>query len=428
MLFIVSGGLWLLIASLLTLIVHIKLLAPDWLGGWRWLTYGRVYPMAQNAFVYGWLSNAGLGVLLWIWARLMKSGIHWKPFLLVSGGLWNTGVALGLVGIMTGFSRGTLWLDMPMLTTAMLLLGALSFSASLFKTWLDAPYRNLYVSVWYLGASLIWLPALLFTTLLPLDSGLAGALYTTWFGHSMLYLWILPVGLGAVYYLIPRTTGKPIFSYPLSLPGFMAYALFACWSSASPLIGGPAPFWLTSTSIAFSLMMLIPVSIIAFNVLKSLRVQNARAARPDSVRFFRFGAISFTVFGVLASLAALRSLNRFTQFTFFEEAIVQLGLYGFASMVAFGSAYYILQHFTGRVASQSNIIRFHFLLAAIGLALFLLANVANGLSQGAAFLNADVPLTESLGTTWVWLSLLGVLVLSTGHLLFGYMLFNALKK
>jgi cytochrome c oxidase cbb3-type subunit 1 len=160
----------------------------------------------------------------------------------------------------------------------------------------------------------------------------------------------------------------------------------------------------------------------------SLRVQNARAARPDSVRFFRFGAISFTVFGVLASLAALRSLNRFTQFTFFEEAIVQLGLYGFASMVAFGSAYYILQHFTGRVASQSNIIRFHFLLAAIGLALFLLANVANGLSQGAAFLNADVPLTESLGTTWVWLSLLGVLVLSTGHLLFGYMLFNALKK
>ena len=53
-------------------IASIKMHQPDFLGEIPWLTFGRVYPAGMNCMVYGWAFTAGMGVLVWLMARLTR--------------------------------------------------------------------------------------------------------------------------------------------------------------------------------------------------------------------------------------------------------------------------------------------------------------------------------------------------------------------
>src|SRR5437867_3019189 len=66
LLLFVSGMIWLVLGLFLALISSIKLHAPGLLANTAWLTVGRIRPASMNAILYGFASQAGIGVLLWI--------------------------------------------------------------------------------------------------------------------------------------------------------------------------------------------------------------------------------------------------------------------------------------------------------------------------------------------------------------------------
>src|SRR5258708_16367447 len=82
LLLFVSAVLWLVFGTILALIASIKLHGPGFLNGSAWLTYGRINPAAMNALLYGFASQAGLGVALWLLCRLLPSrpSSHRPPY------------------------------------------------------------------------------------------------------------------------------------------------------------------------------------------------------------------------------------------------------------------------------------------------------------------------------------------------------------
>ena len=66
----VSAAVWLVAASVFGLLASIKFHSPNFLSDCASLTYGRVHPVATNALLYGFAMQSGLGVALWIIARL----------------------------------------------------------------------------------------------------------------------------------------------------------------------------------------------------------------------------------------------------------------------------------------------------------------------------------------------------------------------
>lgn len=426
--FIASGVLWLLIGTLLSLIAQFKLINPDFLADWRWLTYGRVQPMAQNAFIFGWLSLAGMGVMTWLWARLLKTKIK-AQLLLVSGALlWNLGVAVGLLGIMTGFSRGIEWLDMPLVAYVILLLSVPPVLQSMYYTLKSCQVKSYYISVWYLGAAALWFFLILATTLLPTQTGIASATYGAWFGHNLVGLWVLPIALAAGYYLVPKLTGRPVYSQHLAPFGFWTFALFMCWSSADQLIGSPIPQWLSILSIAFSLLMLIPVSVITLNLLMGMRsIDRSKSVDPAS-KFVMFAVISFALYGLLDGLHPLRWWNEITQFTLFQSAHTQLGIYAFASMMLFGAIYYAMPRMSGKSWLHPGLINIQYLLCAAGIGLFVLANWFGGVFQGTALMDAATPAQDAISGIWLLIGMLGTLAMAAGHLLFAYLFYGSLAR
>src|SRR5690349_14348810 len=70
---ILSALVWLLIGSVFMLITSVKLHSPAVLANCAWLTYGHTRPIANDAFVYGFASQAGLAIALWILCRLGRT-------------------------------------------------------------------------------------------------------------------------------------------------------------------------------------------------------------------------------------------------------------------------------------------------------------------------------------------------------------------
>src|SRR3984957_4075809 len=287
-----SAVVWLLCGSLAGLISSLKMHMPDWLVTDAWLTFGRIRPAHLNMVIYGWSSLAGVGVALWLIPRLLRTELVGGRFAVAGAIIWNLGVAGGIASILLGHSTGLEWLEFPFLPACFLLVGGALMGVPLILTLRRRQVKHLYVSVWYLGAALLWFPLLYAVANAPgVHFGVEQATMNWWFGHNVLGLWFTPLGLAAAYYLIPKVLGTPIYSYNLSLLGFWTLAFFYSQVGGHHLIGGPVPTWLITLSIVQSMMMIIPAVAVAINQHMTV-LRHFRALRySPTLRFVVLGAM-----------------------------------------------------------------------------------------------------------------------------------------
>ena len=420
---------WLLIGTVFALVASWKMHAPDFLGGISWLTFGRVRPAHLNAMVYGFASQAGVGVTLWLMCRLCRTPLICGWMAALAGVFWNLGVAIGIAGILAGHSTGMEWLEFPPYATPIL------FAAfALIAIWGIITFRyrrepHLYISQFYLLGALLWFPWLYSMTqvLLVMDPvrGVVQAAGNWWFAHNVLGLWLTPIGLAAIYYFIPKVIGRPVHSYYLSLLGFWSLALFYNWNGMHHLVGGPLPAWLITVSIVASVMMTIPVLTVGLNHHLTMWGNFHRLKDSPVLRFMVFGGMSYTVASLHGVLLALRSVSEVTHFTHSTIAHAHIGMYAFFAMVMFGSIYYIVPRLIQVEWPSARLIRLHFWAAALGILLYVVPLAFGGVMQGLAMNNPDVPFLDPVKHSVVTLTLpylktrsLSGILLGIGHLAF----------
>ena len=428
--YVLSSIFWLVIGTVFALLASFKLHEPDWLGSSAALTFGRVRPAHLATMVFGWLSMVDIGIMIWLWGRLLKTEIRHRWMLVASCVLWNIGVLIGTVGLLAGYSTGVEWIEMPVVAFFCIIpaLGLVAFA--LLSSLSRRRVRHLYISVWYLGACMLWTPLLLIAVLLPIYSGVPHATVNWWFAHNILGLWLTPIGLAAAYYFIPKVVGRPVYSYHLSYLGFWTLALFYNWAGVHHLVGGPAPQWLVTVSIVFSGMMAIPVLVVAVNHHMTAFSRIKRVAYSPTLRFVVFGAMSYTVVSLQGASMPLRTLQEVTHFTHYTIAHSHLGVYAFATMVAFGSLYYILPRVTGWEWGNRRLISLHFWTTGLGIGMYVVGLSMGGVIQGILLNNPDIPFIETVRATipWLWSRSIAGVLLTVGHLVFAYLVWQIVRR
>lgn len=429
--FLLSSIVWLLLGSTLGLLVSIKLHNPEFLGGTDWLTFGKLRPLHLNMIAYGWLSFAGLGLSLWMVPRLTRVPLQGATTLYVAGTLWNVGVALGCGGILCGLTDGLEWLEFWWPFDLLLAAAGALVAGPLLRTVYRSEEKHLYVTLWYTLAAFIWFPALfVIANAHMLHTGVQQAIVNWWFAHNVLGLWVTPLGLGMVYYLLPKIVGRSIYSYQLSLFGFWGLALFYSQVGAHHLLGGPIPTWVANLSIVMSVGMAIPVVTVAINHHVSTYRQLGVLRESVVLRFVVFGAMAYTVSSLQGSLHALRSFNYVTHFTHWTVSHAHLGLYGFTSMVFFGGIYFALPRLVDRDWPRPALVNVHFWLAAVGILVYAVSLGIGGVLQGLELRNPEGTFEASLRATLPYLvgrSLGGTLMLLS-HGLLAYNVFSLLRS
>lgn len=434
LLFLGSAVFWLLAGSLLALLVSIKMHTPGFLTQWEWLTFGRVRPVHLSMTIYGWAAMAGLGVLLWLQARLSRVRLPVQWPLITGAVLWNVGVAGGCVEVLLGRGTSVEWIEFP-LTWALML--ATVFAVVMVVSMLMFARRrvaHVYVSQWYLFGAVLWFPFLylMANTLIHLGlvRGTTAAAANWWFAHNVLGLLFTPIGLAAIYYLLPKVLGRPIYSYHLSILGFWSLALFYNWAGTHHLIGGPLPAWLVTVGIVGSVMMFIPVITVAINHHLTMVGHFHRLRTSPTLRFVVFGGMCYTAVSIQGSLTSLRTVNEINHFTHYTIAHAHLGVYAFFSMTMFGAMYYILPRLTGREWPSARLIKLHFWCVAIGMASYWSLLTGGGWVQGLQMNDPDIPFLSVVAWTlpFLWSRTASGLLMTVGHVVFAILVVMMLSR
>lgn len=429
--------LWLLGATVLSLMAAFKLHTPAFFENCEWLTYGRVRPAATTAMIYGWASNAALAIAVWLMARLSQARLLHGGLVIVGALFWNTGVKVAVGGILIGEVLPYEWMAFGGFAGPLLLIAYILMAVWVVNTFRYRQNRHAYVSQWFLLAALFGFPWIFSVAQIMLVHapvrGTLQAVVDAWYVQNLIGFWLMPVGLAAAYYFIPKVLGKPIHSYYLAVVGFWSLLVAVSWSGPARLVGGPVPAWVISAGIVGSVLMLIPVMVTTVN-LHMTTLRNAREAWiSPTLRFVVAGSMAFSLVGLIWSVTAFRTMKEVIHFTLFEEGLNQLTVYGFFSMIAFGSFYFIVPRLLEKEWPSASLISLHFWSSALGLAVMLVGYFIGGVLHGLWMNDPEyfpefVTIVESI-VPYLLLGSVGWILLLIGHLAFlisfVWMLFQA---
>jgi cytochrome c oxidase cbb3-type subunit I len=428
-LLVLFGGAaaWLVVGSLLALTASLTFHMPDKFGDCPWGTYGHLQPAADDVLLYGFCIPAGLGVALWIFARLGQTPLRGALVPVVAAHLWNLGVLVGLVGIFVGDSTGYAWLEFPRGGSALLFFAYLLIGLWALMNFSGRREGGMFPSHWFLVAALFLFPWIYSTANILIVGwpvrGVVQAVVAWWFGNNLVFVWTSLVGLGTAFYFLPKFSGRPLQTY--------FYALFAFWtllffgSMRGVPSGAPVPEWLPTLSSLNSLLLVVPVIVIAIIGWKTVVGAAGEQCKGGSFCMVKFGFVAFVLSAFMLIAEACPQIGRLTQFTWFGTAQTQLQLYGFFAITMFGAIYHILPRAVGIEFAFPKLIRVQHWLAVLGIVILVVSLAVGGVEQGMRLNDPAVAFADSTRAMLMFLrvSTTGLLLILLANLLFALNIF-----
>jgi len=409
---------WLVFSGFTALLNTLQVLEPRLLADCEWFIYGRLQAIQESAFLYGWAVNAALAVGLWLLVRLGGAPLRAANWVAVGALFWNLGLTLGLGGIAAGHMTSFALFQLPDYIQPLMLAAFAAMAAPGVLAWTGRRERPTFASQWYVVAALFLFPwAFSVAQVMLLFAPVRGVLQpiiATWFGQNFLGLFLAPIAIAVLYYLLPKIKGQVLPAYDFAPYGFWALLLFASWTGGRHLIGGPVPAWLPTTAIAAASMLLFHHLILALN-LRGLFAPGGSLA----LKFAAGGLAAYLLSGLSDAVFSMRGLSVITHFTYFEQAQTQLFLGAF-SLSIFAAIYTLAPRLLGIVWPSVTLIRAHFLASFIGIPVLVLVLALAGWQQGVALADAEIPLRTIAANTRPWLQ---VAAAAQAVLLFGNLTF-----
>ena len=364
-------------------------------------TYGRVWPAGIDALVYGWAGTSGLGLAVWLLARMSREPVFAPGALMTAVIFWNLGVAVGLTAIFVGDSTGVELLEFPFYASAILWIAYVIFALWAVAVYLQRRSGNDHIAqAWVLTAlfSFPWLYAagaiLLSSRPLP-GSGVIQELINAWYVHGIYTLWLAPLGLGTIYYLIPKVSGISIHFGTKAKLAFWTWIIFAPWTAVHDLVGGPFPAETVTIGLILSGLTFIPVALIGLNLVSTAFVAEEQQGHHGGVvfPFLVLASVAFVLAGISEQILSIRSANELLRFTMFRECNTFIWIYGFFSFTVFGAIYYIVPRLLDFGWRSAMMVRIHYYTSLYGILLVIALLGFGGFMQGTTLENPDPQVT-----------------------------------
>lgn len=421
-LFTLFGGaaLWLLLSTLLGVTASLTFHQPGMFADCAMLSYGRAYPAWSHLFLYGFAIPAGLGVGLWLIARLGKAPVAMPLLIAVGAKIWHLGVLVGLIAILNGQTSGYEWFELPRYAATILFVGYLLMAIWIFVTYSRREKQVLYPTQWFVLASLFWFPWIFSTALLLLQvtpvRGMVQASVAWWFAGNLLNVWLTLSGLAASFYLIPKLLQRPLQSHYLALFVFWTLLIFGSWTGIPTI--SPLPAWMSTLSSIATALMVVPALAITNILIATSRHANTTCAG-GPLCYSKFAVWALVLATFCAAIAACPAVARVTNFTWFTHGHTVLRLHGFFAMTMFAAIYHILPRISG-VEVCAKRTKLHFWLAMPGALLLAVPLLVGGIAQGLELAKPAGIFGESTKAALMWfrLSTLGEIMLVLGALVF----------
>lgn len=424
-----SSVVWLVFGTLVGQYVGMKFLWPE-LDSLEWLSFGRLRPVHTNAVFWGWASMAMVGLGYFVVARTSNTKIFSYKWAWWSWWLINLAVLSGTVMLMTGINNGGGEYREYIWPVAVLFgMGLFLTFRNFYRTVASRKISEIYISNWYILGGLVWTLVLYTIGYIPFfQDGLGETVIQGYYMHQGVGMWFMTFTLGLVYYYLPSSLNKPIYSYSLGVLAFWTQMLFYTLIGTHHFVFSPLPWWLQTVAIVFSAGMFIPVVAGTTNFLMTMRGSWNEISKSYILPFFLVGVVFYFVGSTQGSFQAFRFTNFVWHFTDFNVAHSHMTMYGIITFLVWACVYAILPKLTGREPKQV-FVGVHFWLAFIGLFAYMVSLMAGGTLRGLSWIEGE-PFINSVVLMypyWVWRAIGGSLMFLS-HLMFAYNFYVMVRK
>jgi len=328
----------LLIAVIFGIVVSLQFIFPDLTGGWLPLGWGRLRFAHTQGIMLGWLGNAFLAFLYHAVPVLTGYTVTSRNLGRWLFAIWNFAVmAPGWILVLSGVSQPLEWAEFPLVVDVFVVIALLLAAAQFLPPFFKRSLERLYVSSWYIiGALVFTLLAFPMGNIVPeFVPGAAGAAISGLWIHDAVGLFVTPLALAILYFVIPAATGRPIYSHFLSMLGFWGLFFWYPLNGTHHYVFSVIPMEAQLGAIAASALLGVVVVFVVANLMLS---QRGAGLPPKEIglRFVSMSVLFYLVVSVQGASQAQMALNKAVHFTDWVVGHSHLAMLGFATFAAIG--------------------------------------------------------------------------------------------
>lgn len=364
------------------------------------LTFGRLRPLHTNAVIFAFggcvLMATGFYVVQRTGAtKLWSNGLAWFTFW-----GWNLIIVLAVITLPLGLTQGKEYAELEWPIDIMIAVVWLAFGLNYIMTVAIRKTSHIYVSNWFYMAMIVMITYLhvvnslaipvSLTNSFSIFSGVQDAMVQWWWGHNAVGFYLTAGFLGIMYYFVPKQSGRPVFSYRLSVLHFWALTFGYVWLGAHHLQYTALPDWTASLGAAISLAMIIPSWGGAMNGMMTLSGAWDKLRTDYVLRFLVVSLAFYAMSTFEGPVMSIRTVNALSHYTDWTIGHVHSGALGWVAMVAYGAMYHLIKKLYGVEKMYSEgLVNVHFWLATIGTVIYIVAMWVSGIMQGLMWRDYD---------------------------------------
>jgi len=360
--------------------------------GFAELTFGRLRPLHTNAAIFAFVGNMMFAGIYYSTQRLCRVRMASDKLSAFHFWGWQLIIVAAAVTLPLGLTQGGEYMELIWPIDIAVVLVWVAFAVNFFWTLAKRNEAGLYVSLWFYIATIITV-ALLYvvrnlalpTSFLhsyPLFGGVQEALVQWWYGHNAVAFFLTTPILGIMYYFVPKSVNRPVYSYRLSIIHFWALVFIYIWAGPHHLLNTPLDTWLQYLGMLFSLMLWAPSWGGMLNGLLTLRGAWDKLRTDPIVKFF---AVAVTFYGMATfegPLMSIRTINQVSHYTDWTIGHVHSGTLGWNGFMAAGMIYWLAPRLWRTKLWSTKMANFHFYIGTIGILLYVASMWVSGITQG----------------------------------------------
>ncbi|HEX9112995.1 MAG TPA: cbb3-type cytochrome c oxidase subunit I, partial [Nitrospirota bacterium] len=265
--FIVSSIFWGVVGIVIGLWISVQM----WLPSWNlppYFTFGRLRVVHTNGLAFGLGVGAIFGVSYYIVMRLCKRPLLFPKLARFHLWLFNAAIALAALSLFAGMNQSLEYAELEWPLDIGVVILWVIFAVNIFGTVIKRKEEQMYISLWFILATVVAVAVLYIVNNLAIPAGLTksyslfagvnSANVQWWYGHNAVgFVFTTPI-LAMFYYFLPKSTGLPIYSHRLSIIAFWSLVFAYLWTGAHHLVYTPLPDWIQTLGIAFTIFLIAP--------------------------------------------------------------------------------------------------------------------------------------------------------------------------
>lgn len=367
-----------------------------------WTSFGRLRPVHTTGVIFGFGGNALIATSFHVLQRTARTRIAdpLSPWIVLIG--YNLFCVWAATGYLMGVTQSKEYAEAEWYADLWLVVIWVIYFTLYIRTLARRAEPHIYVANWYYLAFILVVAILHIVNNLALPVSLAGAKSFTiwagvqdamvqwWYGHNAVAFFLTAGFLGMLYYFLPVRSGRPIWSYRLSIVSFWGIVFFYIWVGSHHLHYTALPYWVQTLGMTFSVLLLVPSWSSAGNAIATLNGAWGKVRDDATLRFMFVAAVFYGMSTFEGSFLAIRPVNSLSHYTDWTVGHVHSGTLGWVAMIIFGAFYTLAPMLAGRTGmAWPRAVEWHFWLAVVGTLVYVVSMWNAGITQGLMWRTYD---------------------------------------